>query len=317
MIFTNLALFLFFLFILVNCAGYAIKYSSRLARALHLPEFLVSFFIIAIISVLPEAIISIISALKGEPQLGLGTLLGSNVADLTLVFGVVALFSSGGIKVKSKILNDKFFYLIFLLFPLLLGFDGRLSRIDGSILILVGSLFLARIYSESKRFHKKFNHPKEGPLLKNLFLLILSLAIILASAFLTVKFAVNFANDARVPAILVGIAILALGTCLPELIFSIRAVRKNHDELALGDILGTVVTDATIILGLVALISPFSYNPASIYVTGGAMFLAGIFVIIFMKSDRDLSKSEGLFLIFFYILFILIEFLVNHILRLS
>jgi cation:H+ antiporter len=317
MIFTNLALFLLFLIILVKCAGYAIKYSSRLARALHLPEFLISFFIIAIISVLPEATISIISAINGEPQLGLGTLLGSNVADLTLVFGIVALFSSGGIKVKSKILNDKFFYLILLLFPLLLGFDGRLSRIDGSILVLVGVLFFARIYSESKRFHKKFNHPKEGTLLKNLFLLLLSLGIIILSAYLTVKFAVNFANDARVPAILIGIAILALGTCLPELIFSIRAVRKNHDELALGDILGTVVTDATIILGLVALISPFSYNPLSIYVTGGAMFLAGIFVILFMKSDRDLSKSEGLILIFFYILFILIEFLVNHILKLS
>jgi len=315
MILTNLALFLLFLIILVKCAGYAIKYSSRLARALHLPEFLVSFFIIAIISVLPEATISIISAINGNPELGLGTLLGSNVADLTLVFGVVALFSSGGIKVKSKILNDKFFYLILLLFPLLLGFDGRLSRIDGSILVLVGALFFARIYSESKRFHKKFNHPKEGTLLKNLFLLLLSLAIIIGSAFLTVKFAVNFANDARVPAILVGVAILALGTCLPELVFSIRAVRKNHDELALGDLLGTVVTDATIILGLVALISPFSYNPSAIYVTGGAMFLAGIFVIIFMKSDRDLRKSEGLLLIFFYILFILIEFFVNHALR--
>lgn len=311
MILLNLALFLVFLFILIKCAGYAIRYSSKISRALHFPEFIVSFFIIAIISVLPEATISIISAVQGNPQLGFGTLLGSNVADLTLVFGIVALFSSGGIKVKSKILQDKFFYLILFLFPLLLGFDGNLSRVDGLILILIGSLFFFRIYKESNRFRKKFAHGKKEKVLKNFLLLIFSLAIIIISAYLTVKFAVNFSNDAKVPSILVGIAILALGTCLPELIFSIRAVRKKHDQLALGDILGTVITDATIILGVVALISPFSYNPLSMYITGGAMFLAGICVILFMKSDRDLSKTEGLFLILFYIIYILVEFFVN------
>ncbi|HRZ86155.1 MAG TPA: hypothetical protein P5277_05250, partial [Candidatus Paceibacterota bacterium] len=101
----------------------------------------------------------------------------------------------------------------------------------------------------------------------------------------------------------------------PELIFSIKAVRNNHDELALGDILGTVVADATIILGLVAIISPFTYNPSSIYVTGGAMFLAGIFVITFMKTDKSINKKEGLLLLFFYILFLILEFMVNHLIK--
>ncbi len=315
MILLNLGLFLFSLIILIKFAGYAIKYSSRLAKALHLPEFLVSFFIIAVISVLPEATISIISAFRGEAELGLGTLLGSNVADLTLVFGIVTLFSSGGIQVKSKILNDKFFYLILLLFPLLLGFDGKFSRIDGIILITLGVLFFFRTYMESKRFRKKFNNQKKEPFKKSLFLLILSLAVIIASAYFTVKFAINFSMDAKISEILIGLAIVALGTCLPELIFSIKAVRNNHDELALGDILGTVVADATIILGLVAIISPFTYNPSSIYVTGGAMFLAGIFVITFMKTDKSINKKEGLLLLFFYILFLILEFMVNHLIK--
>ena len=312
MIIINLLLFLIFLLLLIKCAGYAIKYSSRLAKVLHFPEFIVSFFIIALISVLPEATISVISALNGEPELGLGTLLGSNVADLTLVFGIVALFSSSGIKVKSKILSNNFYYLVLLLFPLILGFDGKFSRIDGTILVLLGILFFVKIYADSHRFHKKFNHPQKEPVFKSLSLLILSLGILLLSAFLTVKFAVNFAKDAKLPAILIGLTIISLGTCLPELIFSIKAVRKNHDSLALGDILGTVITDATIILGLVALISPFSYNPYNIYITGTAMFLAGIFVTAFMKSDRSINKREGVLLIFFYVLFVFIEFYVNN-----
>jgi len=313
MIVVNLILFLLSLFVLVKCAGYSIKYSSKIAKFLKLPEFIVSFFIIALIAVLPEATIAIISAIKGEPGLGLGTLLGSNVTDLTLVFGIVSLFSYNGIKVESKILRNNLYYLGLLVLPLILGFDGKFSRIDGLILILAGIFFFFKIFKDSKRFSKKFNHTKKEPVFKNFLLLLLSLGILLLGAFFTVKFAVNFAQDINLPVIIIGITILAIGTCLPELIFSIRAVKNNRDGLALGDILGTVVTDATIILGLVAVISPFSYNPYNIYVTGVAMFLAGIFVTIFMKSEKSLNKWEGVLLIIFYVLFVFAEFLVSNV----
>ena len=315
MIILNLILFLLFLAILIKCSGYSIKYSSRIAKTLRMPEFSVSFFIIAVISVLPEATISIISAINGKPELGLGTLLGSNIADLTLVFGIVALFSSGGIKVQSKILRNNFFYLILLLFPLILGLDGKFSRIDGGILLLLGILFYVKIYRDSIRFRKKFNHTKKGHLIKTLILLLISLAILLTSAIFTVKYAVNFANDIKLPAILIGLTILAIGTCLPELIVSIKAVKNNRDGIALGDILGTVITDATIVLGLIALISPFSYNPANIYVAGTAMFIAGIFVTLFMKSEHTLNKTEGLILIGFYLLFVILSFFLSKIIN--
>ena len=313
----NLGLSILFLLILVKFAGYAIKYSSKIARALHMQEFIVSFFIIAVVSVLPEATISIMSALKGDSQLALGTLLGSNVADLTLVFGIVALFSSGGIKVKSKILSDNFLYLILLFFPLLLGFDGKLSRLDGAILLLLGVFFFFKIYRESKKFSKKFKEAKKEPFVKSLILLLLSLAVILVSAFFTVKYAENFAENIKIPAMLIGVTVLALGTCLPELAFSIKAIRKNHDQLALGDILGTVVTDGTIILGLVAIINPFIYNPIRMYVLGGAVFLAAIFTFSFMKSEKSINKKEGLILIFFYIFFIIMQFLLNRIMSVA
>jgi len=311
MIILNLILAVVFLLILIKSTDYSIKFSSRIAKYLHFSEFIVSFFIIAIISVLPEAMISIISALQGEPELGFGTLLGSNIADLTLVFGIVAIFSSGGIKVKSKILRNNFFYLILLLFPLILGVDGNFSRLDGLILILAGILFFIKLYIESTKFRKKFNHTSKKPFIKSLFALLISLIFLLTSAYFTVRYANNLALEINIPTLLIGITILAFGTCLPELIFSLKAVKNNRDELALGDILGTVITDATIILGLVALISPFTYNPQNIYVTGGAMFLAGLFAIIFMKSDKSINKIEGLLLILFYILFVFLQFFIN------
>jgi cation:H+ antiporter len=312
MVILNLILFLVFLAILIKCADYAIKYSSGLANILRFPEFVVSFFIIALVSVLPEATISIISAINGESELGLGTLLGSSVADLTLVLGIVSFFSRGGIEVKSRILKNNLFYLILLAFPLILGFDGRFSRIDGLILVLVGGLFFGKLLMKKNRVGR-LNNTKKKSTVATILLLILSVAILLASAFLTVKYAVNFANDVKLPTILIGLTILAFGTCLPELIFSIKAVMKNHDELALGDILGTVIANVTIILGIVALISPFNHSFHDLYVTGTAMLFAGFLVTLFMKSKKTVNRFEGLLLILFYVLFLFAEFFVNKI----
>jgi cation:H+ antiporter len=313
MVVVNLLFFVIFLIILLKFSDSSITHSSRLAKALKFPEFLVSFFIVTFISVLPEASISILSAFRGEPELGLGTLIGSNVADLTIVFGIVTLFSSKGIKVKSKIIQNNFYYLILLLLPLLLGINGVFSRIDGAILFICGLLFFIKVFKESHRFRKKFNNSRKEKISSSLIFLILCFAIILISAYYAVYFALNFANEIKLSPMIIGITIFALGTCLPELVFSIKAVRKNRESLALGDLLGTVMADATIILGLVALISPFSFNPLDIYISGTAMFFSGLFVTIFMKTDKTINKNEGLFLILLYLLFFFIQFFINQI----
>jgi len=134
MVLVNLALFLGSLFVMVKSAEYCTIRSSSLARFLHISEFVVSFFIVALISTFPEATVSILSAIEGMPQFGLGTLFGSNVADLTLVFGIVALLPNKGVRVKSEILKEDFLYLFLLMIPVLLGFDGEYSRVDGFII---------------------------------------------------------------------------------------------------------------------------------------------------------------------------------------
>ncbi|MFH1182608.1 MAG: hypothetical protein V1702_06640 [Candidatus Woesearchaeota archaeon] len=311
MMLVNLALFLLFLFILAKSAQYAIEYSSRLAKALRLSEFIISFFIIALISASPEATISIISALKGSSEFGIGALLGSNVVDLTLVFGIVALVAKNGISVKSSIVKKDLFYLLLLAFPFLLGIDGTFSRIDGIILLLSGLFFFLTISIESKMFRKRVDYSKDHSAAKNLFLLVLSLTAIIISAYYTVQYGVEFAHEINIPPILVSLTVISIGSCLPELVFSIKAVRSNHSDLILGDILGTVIADATIFLGIVVLISPFSFNPNLIFVTGGAMFLAGLLIIFFIDEERILTKADAVYMLAFYAIYLAIEFLVN------
>lgn len=311
MVISNLILFLICLFALIKSADYATRYSARLAKIFRLSEFIVSFFIVAVISAFPEGTISIISALRGMPEFGLGTLIGSNVADLALVFGIVALISAKGVTIKSEILKKDFLYLALLLFPVLLGLDGYFSRIDGVLLIMAGLFFFFTLSIESKMFRKKFNNLHGNHFFRNLMLLILSLAALLISANYTIQFGIGFANDIHIPAILIGLTMVSIGTCLPELLFSIRAVKNNKDDLALGDILGTVIIDATLLVGIITIINPFYFNPIIIYVTGFAMFVAGLLAVIFITTGRILTRKEGIYLLIFYALYLITEIVVN------
>jgi cation:H+ antiporter len=298
----------------VKSAGVAVRHAAHLARSAKMAEYLIGFLVVAIISVFPETFISIMSAIQKVPSFGLGTLFGSNVADLTLVFAIVVLFSAQGLKVESRVIKEFSTYLSILLIPLLFGSDGFYSRIDGFILILAGVIFYALLLQEDHKFFHpaspEENH-KPRQIFGHLFYLTLSLAVLLLASYTTVKFGVLAAKDLGLNPTLIGLLVVSLGTTMPELFFSLRAARKSHHELALGDVLGTVITDATIIVGILALIRPFGFNPNLIYVTGVFMVLAAALLFFFMKTERRLSRKEGLLLVLFYLIFIWAELTVN------
>src|SRR3989344_1038989 len=312
---TNFLLFLFSLATLTYSAGYCNKYASKIAKTFHLSEFFISFFIVAVISSFPETTVSIVSALKGVPEFGFGALLGSNVTDLTLVFAIITLLSVGGISLKSSILKNDYYYIILLAFPLLLGLDGYFSRMDGIILVLSNVIFLFTIFKENKVFSKVFNKNifQDKNIHINLFLLLVSLIVLLFSAYFAVKYGINFANEIHIPAIIISLTVVAIGSCLPELMFSIRAVKNKHETLALGDILGTVIIDATLMLGIVILINPFYIEQILVIVTCGSMLIAGIVLLAFIDSKNILSKKEAIVLLVLYLLYVLLELYVNRV----
>jgi len=310
----SFVLFAVCMFIVVKSASLATKYSSKLAKTFHLSEFVVSFFLVAIISTLPEATISIISAFQGSSEFGMGTLIGSNVADLLLVFGVIAVFSGRkGIPVKSEIMKKNFFYLILLICPLLLGVDGGFSRIDGILLLLAGLSFFLTLTIESKNFSKDFKTEKERGKFIDIIFFVLSLAALIVSAYFTIEFATDFAKTVNVPEIIISLFFVSVGACLPEFLFSLKSIKTNHESLALGDILGTVITDATVVLGIVAIISPFSFNPLVLIFTGGAMFLSGLFSIFFLTTDKKLTRKEGFILLGLYAVYMIIQIFLGKI----
>ncbi|OGZ95232.1 MAG: hypothetical protein A3A28_00600 [Candidatus Sungbacteria bacterium RIFCSPLOWO2_01_FULL_47_32] len=305
----NLFIFIVALFMVIKGATLATKYAALLAEGYRLSKYTVGFIIVAVISILPETFISINAALEGIPSFGLGMLFGSNIADLTLVFAVIIIFAGRGLKVESKILKNHAVYPFILLLPLVLGFDGRYSRLEGIALIIAGAVFYYVALKNGIDGTIPLNNG--GGRYRSFLMLLFSMAILLAGAHFTVTSATSLANYFGVSPILIGMLIVGLGTTMPELFFSLKSVKKRDDSLAVGDILGTVLADATIVVGILALISPFSFPQKIIYITGMFMVTASFVLFRFMRSGRILSRKEAYMLVAFWLVFVLVEFIVN------
>ena len=287
-------------------ARWSTKFAAALAASFRISKYAVGLIVIAFISILPETLIGINAALAGVPEFGLGTLFGSNVADLTLVFALVVWFADRGLRIESSIVKHFWVYSLFLLLPLVLGLNGHFSRLEGVALVVAGLAFYLLSLRHDKIETVVVTHP--GGRWKNFFGLLLGMLFLLVGAHFTVEAGVSIAGFLGVSPILVGLLVVGLGTTMPELFFSMGAVRRHDDSLAVGDILGTVLADATIVVGILALISPFDFPVKIIYITGGFMFAASILLFYFMRSQRILSRKEAMLLFLFWVLFVMTEF---------
>lgn len=305
----EVVIFIICSFILIKAAQYAVRSVGKLSRAMHLTEFVTAFILVAVISALPETFIAVLAALEGAPTIGAGTLLGSNVADLTLILGLVGL-AGHPIRVRSSLVKRDLWLAAIVLLPIMLALiGGQLSRIDGAILVASGIAYIIIMLKEQTHFHKPFKEKNHWVFQLGIF--IASIGVMLIAAHFIVGSSVDIATELNVSKLVVGIVMVALGTTLPELTFSIRAVKEGHAEAGIGDLLGVVVVDATIVMGIVALVAPFTINVFLWSVLGIFTAMAVAFALLFLKTDSFLSKNESMALILFYVAFVITQFLLR------
>src|SRR3989338_2466599 len=220
---TNIFIFIAALYLVINGSTMATKYAVRLAESFHLSKYTIGFIIVAIISILPETFIAINSSLEGIPSFGLGVLFGSNIADLTLVFVIIVLFTGRGLKIESKILKNYNIYPFLLLLPLVLGLDGYFSRLEGIALIITGGIFYYLALKNG--VDGEIPMSKNTNYRRNSLMLIFSMAILFVGSHFTVSSATSLAYYLGISPILVGMFIVGLGTTMPEFFFSLKSAR--------------------------------------------------------------------------------------------
>lgn len=306
----NLLIFIAALFLVVRGATLATKYSTKVAEHFNISRYVIGFIIVAFISILPETVISISSAIKGIPEFGLGTIFGSNIADLTLIFAIMTIVAGRRLKIESKMIKNVRYYPFLIMLPIIFGFNGHYSRVEGIALIISGIFFYYQIFRTGAGPSKAY-HAATGKF-KNSLLLFLAMVALLVGAHFTVNSATTIASALKINPVLIGMLVVGLGTTLPELFYSLKAIRKREDGLAIGDILGTVMADATIVVGIVACISPFFFPAKIVYVTGMFMVVASFFLLRLLKTGKTLTRFEGFLLLAFWIIYAIAEFIVGR-----
>ena len=288
--------------VMVRAGSYAVQFISNIARADKLSVFLTSFLLIGVVSSFPEGFISVVSAIKGESSLGLGTLLGGNIADLSLVIGIIAV-AAGSIRIHSREFAHEFWLVGLVMLPILFSLDGSIGRVEGVALMAACSMFIFGMLREDNAIAKLTHSPK-GAALKNLALFLISSAVVLLAANFVVKFAESLAVDFNMPLPLVGIIFIGVITTLPELMFSLASLKKHIDGLALGDVFGTVIIDATLLVGLTALINPITITGINIVTLATFSALTVSATIYFLKPGKVFTRNEGVLLILLYVIFV-------------
>jgi len=298
------------LIIVILTADIAIKRLLNLSRYFPLSEFTTSFIIAGIVAVLPELSIGIIAALEGSSSLGFGVILGANVADLTLVLGVVLLLSKRLVLDASTIKHIRLSILALVL-PVILFFDGEISRVDGAILIGVFVIYI--LYMLKSKSSEEITKKRQGKLkfAADSAILILSLVLLFVGGNIITGSSQDLSIQLGLPLFVIGL-VVAIGTCLPELAFALRASRTRHAELGLGNIFGNVLADSMLTIGIIALIQPIKpAQPIIALSTGLFMVLSGA-VVALLSRKQELTREHGVFLTVFYLGFIALQYAIEE-----
>jgi len=310
--------YLFFIFIfsllLIKATDVLIVNLQSLARRTRVGQFAITGLVLALATSLPEFFVGVTAALEGSPHLSLGNVIGSNIANLSLVIGGAALIS-GTVHVRGVFFRREVFYAFLAgIAPLLLCLDRDLSRVDGLILLALYGFYQVMVFGERKkrpveedgegfvsRLLRRLNHRSAR---RELGWIFLGVALLLLSAEMLVRLAKGMALALNVPLLVVGLLLVAVGTSLPELGFSIKAIRERRPAMVFGNLLGSIVANGTLIVGVTSLISPIKIAAFADYLLATAAFVV-IFALFyfFVHTKRRLERWEGGILVLAYLLF--------------
>lgn len=318
----QVGLLLLFCLGLIKSTELIVASLKRLARRSRLGSFGITAFILALATSLPELVVGITASVEGLPSVVLGNVLGSNIADISLVIGGASIAAGSLRVVGEKIRRDLYLTFGAALLPMLLIADQVLSREDGLVLLVIYVILMStfmRKHAKEVGQHVLEESPVRRLLLAvshrggrgDLGRLIIGVAVLLFSSHMIVQLSEAIATGLGLPVLLIGLFLVAIGTSLPELVFEMKAVVAGQTSMAFGDLLGSVVANSTLILGVAAVIAPIRLNGDGLlpYATAIAAFVVLYLTFVyFTRSKSRLERWEGMVLLLLYFGFVVLEF---------
>ncbi len=298
--------FILGLLILILSGDFLVKGGVQIANHLKIPKLIIGLTIVSIGTSAPELFVSIDAALKGSPDLSIGNVIGSNIANIGLILGTTALILPIPIHRESSIINYPFMMGVSLLLWLLIV-DLKISFLDGLLLcsLLIAYIILLRYRSRRNRNKEEIEAPSL-PIWQALLFVICASIGLYYGAELLVSSAQNIAFTFGISERVIGLTIVAFGTSVPELATSIIAALKKQMDISIGNIIGSNIFNILSVLGVTSLIKPINVNPAildfDIYVMIGISAL--LFFTMLPLRNGKINNLKGGLLLSTYILYV-------------
>lgn len=303
--------------LLIKGADMFVDGSSSVAKILKVPAIIIGLTVVAFGTSMPELSVSATAALKGNNDLAVSNVLGSNLFNLLVVLGCCALVQP--VRAKWSLLRKEFPFSIFItLILLLLNSDFSITKVlkgdqifvlgrySGLLLLTLFVVFLFATVRSALRSRNEMPVDEEdykvmSPLKSGVFIAV-GLAGIIWGGDLVVDSASSIAKDFGLSQTFIGLTIVALGTSLPELVTSMVAAGKGENDLAVGNVVGSNIFNILLILGVSSVITPIKLDVTAVYDTL-ILVAASIIVYVAAISKHEIKKTEGVMFLLAYLAF--------------
>ena len=301
--------------ILIKGADLLVQGASSIGRKFNVSSIVIGLTIVSFGTSLPELLVNLIASYENTPDIGVGNILGSNVANILLILGIAALINPLPITRNTYFIEVPFS----LTATLLVGFlanasmfgktnDFIISRYDGMILLFFFVLFMGYVYVVSKQRKSEFSNEDlpDMSMNKSILLIIIGMVGLYFGGRWVVDGAVSLASSFGMSESFIGLTIIAIGTSLPELVTSAMAAYKKDTDIAVGNVVGSNIFNLLWILGLSATIKPIPYDVISnsdifmIIASSTALILA-----VVVGKKPIISRWEGFFFLIAYCWYII------------
>ena len=288
--------------LLVKGADWFVDGASGFAAKLGIPQLVIGLTIVAMGTSMPEAAVSISAALRGNADITVGNIVGSNILNILIILGITAVIRT--LKVAQSTIRYEIPFMIAVTLVLLwLGYTGsEVTWVEGILLwiLFIGYLAYLLFMAKKNRDEEGQEQTKELSMVRLIGLTILGVVMIVAGSNFAVEGASNIAAALGISERFIGLTIVAFGTSLPELVTSVSAARKGNADIAIGNIVGSNIFNILFIIGTTALITPVIFVRSFVVDTLIAA-ACGLLLFVGVVKNRELKRPIGIVMLLCYV----------------
>lgn len=306
-----LVLLLFSLLLIYLGARWLVEGASELAAHFGISPMIIGLTIVGIGTSAPELTLAIVSGAGGAGSISVGNVFGANIANSTYILGACAIAAPLLVKFE-EIRREAVFMFAALIVTAIMAADGIISRIEGVILVLIFAALMALMVRSlmccrpSREVRQEFEaaRPETEPPLKSAAFVIVGLIVLVLGTELAVGSATDIATIFGVSEFIIGLTVITFGTTTPEFATSLTASLRGSSDLALGNIIGTIFFNTTVVLGAGAAIAPLVISEGQMLFGAMPQLAFGTLLLAVAYRKRCLRRPLGIAFVLLYVAYL-------------